>query len=147
MKIQTCGGQITLSKIDKICPLKIPNKISKISMRIPTLVKIHWYLLKLSTGNEHGHPTWYHNIPSLSWGGVKKGASKEYQEHLFFFFFFFFFYFLFFFFFVFFLNRKKISVALVKQTAYLELWYSLYVLYDTDVELITHITHVHNMRR
>ena len=38
--------QITLSKIDKVCPLAIPNQIPTISMHIPSLVKIHWYLLK-----------------------------------------------------------------------------------------------------
>ena len=38
-------GQITPSKIDEICPLAIPNQISTISMRIPSLVKIHSCLL------------------------------------------------------------------------------------------------------
>ena len=51
MKIQTCCRQITLSKIDKICQLAIPNQIFIISMHIPSLVKIHRYLLKLSSGN------------------------------------------------------------------------------------------------
>ena len=43
--------------------------------------EIHWCLLKLSSGNEtrtdgrtdgqtHGHPTWNHNTPPLSCGGV-----------------------------------------------------------------------------
>ena len=32
--------QITLSKIDEICPLAIPNQISLISIHIPSLVKI-----------------------------------------------------------------------------------------------------------
>ena len=36
-KIQTCGGKITLSKIDNICPLAIPDQISTISMHIPSL--------------------------------------------------------------------------------------------------------------
>ena len=48
-----CLGQITPSKFDKICPLAIPNQISTISMHIPSLVKIHWCLLKLSSGNEN----------------------------------------------------------------------------------------------
>ena len=39
--ILLCGGQITLSKIDKICPLAIPNWISTISMHTPSLVKNH----------------------------------------------------------------------------------------------------------
>ena len=47
-----CGGQITLSKIDEICTLAIQNQIFSISMHIPSLVKIHWYLLKLSSRNE-----------------------------------------------------------------------------------------------
>ena len=45
-------GQITPSKIDEICPLAIPNQIFTISMHIPSLVKIHWCLLKLSSRNE-----------------------------------------------------------------------------------------------
>ena len=50
-KIRTCGGQITLSKFDKICPLAIPKQISTISMHIPSFMKIHRYLLNLSSGN------------------------------------------------------------------------------------------------
>ena len=46
---QSCGEQI----IDEICPLTIPNQISTISMHISSLMKIHWYLLKLSPGNEN----------------------------------------------------------------------------------------------
>ena len=53
MKIRTCPGQITLSKIDEICPSAIPNRISTISMHIPSLGKIHWYLLILSSKNEN----------------------------------------------------------------------------------------------
>ena len=45
-------GQITASKFDEICPLAIPNEISTISMHIPNLVKIHWCLLKLLSGNK-----------------------------------------------------------------------------------------------
>ena len=52
-KIWPCGRQITLSKIDEICPLAIPNQLAKISLHIPSLVKIHWYLLKLWSGNEN----------------------------------------------------------------------------------------------
>ena len=48
-----CRGQITLSKNYEICPLAILNQISKIAMRIPSLVKTNWYLLKLSSGNKH----------------------------------------------------------------------------------------------
>ena len=36
-----------------MCPLAIPNQISTISMHIPSLVKIHWCLLKESSGNEN----------------------------------------------------------------------------------------------
>ena len=71
-KIWLCLGQITLSKFDEICPLAIPNQSSTISMHIPSLVKIHWFLLKVSSGNEirtdgqtHGRPTWNHNTPPL----------------------------------------------------------------------------------
>ena len=53
MKIRTCRGQIFLSKIDEICSWAIPNQVSTISMHTPSLVKIRWYLLKLSSGNEN----------------------------------------------------------------------------------------------
>ena len=53
MKIWMSGGQITQSKVDEICPLAIPNQISTISMHIPSLVKIHWHLLKLLFRNEN----------------------------------------------------------------------------------------------
>ena len=52
-KIWACLGQTTESKFDKICTLAIPNQISTISMHIPSLVKIHWCLLKLSSRNEN----------------------------------------------------------------------------------------------
>ena len=52
-KIQMYYGQITLSKIDEICPLAITKQISTISMHIASLVKIHWYLLNLSSRNEN----------------------------------------------------------------------------------------------
>ena len=52
-------GQITLSKIDEICPLAIPNQISTISIHIPSLVKIHC-LLKSSSGNEKRTDRWTH---------------------------------------------------------------------------------------
>ena len=51
-KIWACLGQITPSKFDEICPLAIPKQISTLSMHIPSLVKIHWCLLNLSSGNE-----------------------------------------------------------------------------------------------
>ena len=47
-----CSGQITLAKIDKICPLAIPNQITK-SRHTPSLVTIYWYLHKLSSGNKN----------------------------------------------------------------------------------------------
>ena len=40
-------------KKKKMTKLAIPNQISTITMHIPSLVKIHWYLLKLSSGNEN----------------------------------------------------------------------------------------------
>ena len=49
-----CCGQITLSEIDEICPLAIPKQISTVSMHIPSLAKVYWYLLlKLWSGNEN----------------------------------------------------------------------------------------------
>ena len=57
-KIWECLGQITPSKIDEICPLAIPNQISTISMHIPSLVKTHWCLLKLSSGNKKWMDGW-----------------------------------------------------------------------------------------
>ena len=53
MEIQMCHGQITLSKLDEICLSEIPNQVSIISMHTPSLVEIHWYLLKLSSWNEN----------------------------------------------------------------------------------------------
>ena len=53
MKIRACLRQITPSKFDEICPIAIPNQISTLSMHKPSLVKIHWCLLKLSSGNEN----------------------------------------------------------------------------------------------
>ena len=52
MKTWACLGQITPSKFDEICPLAILNQISTISMHTPSLVKLHWCLLQLSSGNE-----------------------------------------------------------------------------------------------
>ena len=49
----TCRRQITLSKFNEICQWAIPKQTSTISMHIPSLVKIHWYLLKLSSRNEN----------------------------------------------------------------------------------------------
>ena len=45
--------QITLSNIDEIWRLAIPNQISFISINVPSLVKIPWQFLKLSSGNEN----------------------------------------------------------------------------------------------
>ena len=80
MKIQMCHGPITLSKIDEICPLSIPNQICTISTYTPSWVQIHWYLLNLWSRNENTdwqtdgwtnwQPMWYHNTPLLSCGGV-----------------------------------------------------------------------------
>ena len=44
-------------KQDEICPLAIPKQISTIVMHTPGYMKIHLYLLKLSSGNENtdGH--------------------------------------------------------------------------------------------
>ena len=53
MKIRTCRRQITPSKIYEICLLAIPNQISIISMHKPSLVKFHWFLLKLSSRNKN----------------------------------------------------------------------------------------------
>ena len=47
-----CLGQVTPSKFDKNCPLLIRNQTSTISMHIPSLGKVHWCLLKLSSGNK-----------------------------------------------------------------------------------------------
>ena len=57
----SCRGQITLSNIDKICPLAITSQISLISMHAPSLVKIPWHLLKLSSGNENMGMNWADN--------------------------------------------------------------------------------------
>ena len=99
-KIWACLRLITLSKFDEICPLTVPNQIFTISIHIPNLAKIHLYLLKLSSGNEirtdgrmdvrpmggrtktHGRPTWNHNTPPLSCGGVyKKWWNYDIKAH------------------------------------------------------------------
>ena len=49
-----CQGQITLSKIDEICPLAIQNQISTISMHIPSLVRIHWLFLVIIWKRKYG---------------------------------------------------------------------------------------------
>ena len=61
MKIQTYGGQITLSNIENL-PISNPNQISTISMHIPSLVKIYWHLLKLLSGNENKDVWWVDNF-------------------------------------------------------------------------------------
>ena len=60
-KIWACFGQITPSKFDEICPLAIPNQISTIPIHIPSLVNIHWCLLKLSSGNQNMDVSWADN--------------------------------------------------------------------------------------
>ena len=42
-------------KIDEICPWAILKQIYMylISMHVPSIIKIPWYLLKLSPGNEN----------------------------------------------------------------------------------------------
>ena len=40
-------------KNEKICSLSIQNQISTILMHIPSLVKIHWYLLRSLSGNKN----------------------------------------------------------------------------------------------
>ena len=59
--IVLCCRLITLSKIEEIYQLAILNQISTTSMHIPSLVKIHWYLLKLSSGNENKDMLWAPN--------------------------------------------------------------------------------------
>ena len=58
MKILMCRRQIILSKVDKICQSAIQNQISTISMHIPSLKKIHSYLINLSSRNETRGPWW-----------------------------------------------------------------------------------------
>ena len=60
-KIWVCLGETTPSKFDEICPLAISYQISTISIHIPSLVKIHWYLHKLSSGNENMGVSWGDN--------------------------------------------------------------------------------------
>ena len=66
-------GQIALSKIDAIRPLAIPVQISIITMYTPSLVKIHWYLLKLS-GNENVDVSRADN--SVSWQNLPINNAK-----------------------------------------------------------------------
>ena len=49
----SCRGEITLSKIDKICQWVIINQISTIPMHMSKLVKIRWDLLRLLSWNSN----------------------------------------------------------------------------------------------
>ena len=51
-KLRSCGRQITLSKIDKICPLTIPNHSLLIYMCTQNLNKIHHQQFKLEIRNQ-----------------------------------------------------------------------------------------------
>ena len=42
-----------MSKMDEILSLAIPPHTSTISMHTASLVKIHWYLVELSSSNEN----------------------------------------------------------------------------------------------
>ena len=57
-KIRTCRGQIT----DEICLSAIPSQIFTISMQIPSLMKIYWYLLMLSSKIENTDLSWGDNL-------------------------------------------------------------------------------------
>ena len=78
-------------------PLHHPTTPSTLWMNTPSLVKIHWYSLRLSSGNDNkdgrtlregrtydrwidrgtlGQPMWNHNTPPLSCGSVWK---EKYQ--------------------------------------------------------------------
>ena len=61
----SCHGQITLSYIDEIFPLAIPNQISLISMHVPSLVKIPSHLQKLSSKNKKMGVSWAENSVKL----------------------------------------------------------------------------------
>ena len=58
-KIWACLRQIF--KIWWNLPLTIPNQISTISMHIPSLMEVHWCLLKLSSGNKILMDRWMYN--------------------------------------------------------------------------------------
>ena len=52
-KIWMSCGKITPSKKDEILPLAIPKQMSTISMRTPSLAKIHCYLVNVSSRNKN----------------------------------------------------------------------------------------------
>ena len=88
-KIKACLRHVTRLKYAKIFPLANPNQNATISMHIPSLVKIHWCLLKLSSRNQiwtdgrmtdgqtHRYPTWNHNTLPLLYGGYKKNTNRQ----------------------------------------------------------------------
>ena len=87
IKIQSCGRQITLSKIDEICPLAIPNQISTISMHIPSLVKIHCCLLKLSSRSKRQTEGWMdiwqtNRYTDAVWNSVATAHDKVYNINI-----------------------------------------------------------------
>ena len=71
----SCRRQITLSNIDEICPLLIPNQISFISMHVPSLVKIPWHLLKLLSGNQNMGVSWADNYVKI-WKNLRISIPK-----------------------------------------------------------------------
>ena len=54
-------------KFHEVCPLASPYKLSTISIHIPSLVKIHWYSLKLSSWNENMGVSWGDNSVKIWW--------------------------------------------------------------------------------
>ena len=65
-KIQLYCGQITLSKIDSLSISNLKADLHNINaIHIPSLVKIHWYLLKLLSRNENSDMSQTDNCQKL----------------------------------------------------------------------------------
>ena len=60
-------SQADNSNIEEICPLATPRQISTISVHIPSFVKNHWYLLKLSSGTKSMDMSWADNSVENTW--------------------------------------------------------------------------------
>ena len=72
-------GQITLSNIDKICPLAIPNQISLISINVPSLVKIPWHLFNISSWNKNMGVSREDNCQNLTKFDHKQSQTRSPQ--------------------------------------------------------------------
>ena len=78
-KIRMCCRLINLSKIDEILPLVISKQMSTTSMHTPSLVKIHWHLIKLLSRNENTDMSRADNCQNLMKFAYQQSQSSSPQ--------------------------------------------------------------------